>query len=101
MKGYVIKATYVEGMHAGKSYLIAKTGYCLDDDGIFFEDWCYKTLRAAKAVCTRKFKDNELRRKSERDDEKFQMEHRGRPAKSFYIYESETYEPYEVEMIQY
>ena len=32
MKRYLIKKTYTEGIHAGKSYLLRKGGYVTDEN---------------------------------------------------------------------
>ena len=95
---YLIKATYTEGSHAGKSYFIGKGGYVVDADGIQWDDWTYKTYGTANRVCKKLYEDNELSRKCERQDEAWRIK-KGFPPREWYIYEAQTYEPYPVEAI--
>ena len=98
MKGYLIKTTYTEGTHAGKSHLLGK-GTRVMDGHICWSEYCYKTLGAAKRICKLWYEDNELSKKCERVDEACRIARGGKP-KNWYIYESKTYEPYEVEMVE-
>ena len=99
MKAYIIKTTYTEGPHAGKSYLRNKQGYIIDDCCIHWADTCYLTLKGAKIACSKLFNENELNRRIERQDEAFRVS-QGKAPKEWCIYESETFEPYEVEAIE-
>lgn len=99
MKAYIIKKTYTERIHSGKSHLLFKDGYVADDCAIFWADRCYKTLKGARIACTKLFENNELNRRIERQDEAFRVS-QGKAPKEWYIYESETFEPYEVEAIE-
>lgn len=96
MPRYLIKATYMEGPHAGKSYLLQKGGMVTDEDSTQWDDTTYKTKGIAQRVCRQLYEDNELSRKIERQDEQIRIK-RGQGPKSFYLYESETFEPYPVE----
>lgn len=96
MKGYVIKKTYTEGTHKSESYLLGKGTKIMD--GIMWADYCYKSIGIAKRICKMWYDDNELSRRIEREDEKRRISKGGKP-KDWYIYESATYEPYEVEMV--
>lgn len=53
---YIIKATYLEGAHAGKTYFLGVNGYVVDENPI--QPSCYKTLKAAKMVATRYNNEN-------------------------------------------
>lgn len=98
MTRYLIKVTYTEGEHKGTSYLLRKSGYVTDDNSIQWEDTTYKTEGIARRVCKRLYADNELSRKCERMDEQIRIKRGGKP-KDWYIYESQTYEPYPVEVV--
>lgn len=98
MKGYLIKVTYLEGEHKGRSYLLEKGGYVASDSALYLAYTAYKTLRAAKGVCTRLYKDNEAYKKLERATDTWNIKHGKRP-KDFYIYKSCSYEPFEVEVM--
>ena len=99
MKGYLIKVTYTEGEHKGKSYLLGKGTKVMD--GITNWDYnCYKTLGIAKRICKKWYEDNELSKRIERKDEAAWVA-KGYKAKDWYIYESKTFEPYEVEMFKW
>ena len=98
MKGYLIKVTYTEGKHIGKETLIAKDGRVVDDFNFFWTEICYKSLATAKRACQRRYEENELNRKIERENEAVRIA-RGKGKKEFYIYVHESYEPVEVEMI--
>ena len=97
MTRYLIKITYLEGPHEGKSHLIRRGGRCTDEGDIQWDDTTYASEGIAKRVCKRLYTDNELNRKIERQDEAVRIK-RGRPAKEYYIYESCSYEPYPVEV---
>lgn len=98
MKRFLIKVTYLEGIHKGTSYLMKKGGYVTDEDSIHWVEEAYKTEGICKRVCKHLFEENELGKRSERMDEAIQMR-KGKPAKSFYIYESQSFEPYEVDAV--
>ena len=98
MKRYLIKVTYLEGAHKGRSYLLRKGGYVEDEDKTHYVEDTYKTYGTAQRVCRHLYEENELSRKIEREDEAVRIK-RGRPAKEWYIYESEAYEPFEVEAV--
>lgn len=95
---YLIKATYTEGVHNGKTYLLRKGGYVTDEGNIEWLDTTYKTESIARRVCERMYEENELFRKIEREDEAVKIR-KGFSPKSSYIYESKTYEPYPVETV--
>ena len=99
MKGYLIKVTHTEGAHAGKSYLLGKDTRVMTDC-IPWADRCYKTLGIAKRICKKWYEENESSRACERREEAARIARGGKP-KDWYIYESETYEPYEVEMVEW
>lgn len=101
MKRYLIKVTYTEGIHAGESYLLTKGGYCTDEDSIHWEERCYKTEGIARRICKKLYEDNELSRKIERQDEECRIKRGLGGKKDWYIYESKTYEPFEVDAVEY
>lgn len=98
MTRYIIKCTYTEGIHAGESYYLTKGGYVTDEKQCQWEDTTYKTKGIAQRVCNKMYKENELNRAIERAD----MEYAKKTGRKFHrtwcIYESETYEPYPVEL---
>lgn len=96
MKGYVIKVTYLTGRHKGKTYLMKKGGYVTEERYHHFESDVYKTLGTAKRVCTVYHNNNERDYNSERRMNEYNIS-KGRPAKDWFIYELESYEPFEVE----
>lgn len=100
MKRYLIKVTHTEGIHTGKSYLLQKGGHATDEQSIQFIDTTYKTLAIAKRVCKRLYEENERKKRIEIQNEAIRIK-RGFSPKSFFIYESNTYEPFEVEVIDY
>ena len=98
MKGYLIKVTYLDGRHKGKSYLMKRGGYVVEERHLnyLYQDDVYKSLGNVKAVCTRLFNNNERNRRIEDADRKRAIE-KGREVHDWYIYEHESYEPFEVE----
>ena len=96
MKGYVIKVTYLTGRHKGKSYLMKKGGYVTEEHNYHFESDVYKTLGIAKRVCTIYRKNNERDYNAERRTNEYNIS-KGRPSKDWFIYELESYEPFEIE----
>ena len=100
MKRYLIKVTYLEGDHKGESYLIKKGGYYTDESHIQWDETTYKTEGICKRVCKHLYEENEINKRWERNDEKIGIK-KGRPPKKRYIYESQSYEPYEVEAVDF
>lgn len=99
MKRYLIKATYLEGKHAGRSYLLRKGGYVTDEGAYQWEDTTYATLGIAQRVCKQYAERNEQDRDLERGQEVFDLKTgRRKEPKAWYIHELESYEPYEVEV---
>ena len=96
MKGYVIKVTYLTGRHKGRTYLMKKGGYITEEHYHHFESDVYTTLRTAKRVCTVYRKNNERDYNDERRTNEYNIS-KGRPPKDWFIYELESYEPFEVE----
>lgn len=95
---YVIKATYLDGPHKGKSCTLMKGGYvgATTEDEIenytYWHDECYKTLGSCKAVCARLKKDNdfEVEYYQRHKDEKYALP-----------YYPESFEPIEATNILY
>jgi hypothetical protein len=97
MKKYIIKVTYLEGAHEGKSYFLNKDGYVVDNLDYVWQD-CSYTLSACKAVCTRKEKTNT----AEAIFEKRERERRiseGKTVSKYPLYTMCSYEPYEIETV--
>ena len=98
MTKYIIKTTYLEGIHKGKEHYLNKGGYVVDEhlDHIWQED-AY-TLAACKAVCTRKEKRNI-------EDVTFEKRYRerriaeGKTVSKYPVYALEKYEPYAIETV--
>ena len=95
MGRYLIKSTYLEGPHEGQSHLLRKGGYVTEEGRYEFEDTTYASKSIAERWCKHFFEENERNRKIERQDEAWKVARGGKP-KSFYLYMSESYEPYEV-----
>ena len=97
---YLIKATYLEGPHAGTSYFLRKEGYVTDLYQYQWEDTTYSSKGAAQRACTRKTKDNDWEVSNERKWNQFNAEH-GRRVKGEkdFIYWPEKYEPIHVDCI--
>ena len=98
MAHYLIKKTYLDGPHAGKSYYLTKGGYVVDLDKTHFESDTYKTLGHAKRRCDQLYMDNFANIRWERFDEQLNIKKGLRPKKHFIYYE-ESYEPVEVDAI--
>lgn len=96
---YLIKATYLEGPHCGESYLLRKGGFVTDFPSIQWDDTTYKTEGICKRVCKHMFEENELNRRIERREEQWKIQKGGQP-KKWYIYESQKYEPYAVDVVE-
>ena len=56
---YLIKATYLEGPHAGKVYFLRKGGFVTDLYQYQWEDTTYSSRSTAQRFCTRRTKDND------------------------------------------
>ena len=96
MKGYVIKVTYLTGRHKGKTYLMKKGGYVTEERFHHFESDVYKTLGIAKRVCTMYRNNNERDYNCERNYNDYKIS-KGEEGKEWFIYELESYEPFEIE----
>lgn len=96
MKRFLIKVTYLDGLHKGEWYLMRKGGYVTQLDCPHFESETYATEAIVKRVCTRLYNNNELNRKLEDRDREYAKQ-KGREVHEWHIYEHESYEPYEIE----
>jgi hypothetical protein len=97
MKKYIIKATYLEGIHVGKTYYLNKQGYVITNLDSVWQDSSY-TLSSCKAVCTRKEKINT----AEAIFEKRTRERRiaeGKTVSPYPLYVMQKYEPFEIETV--
>lgn len=95
--GWIIKATYLTGRSKGRSYFLRKGGY-VTEGGYIWSDQAYKTKGFAERECKRLKKYYELSYRSERQDNEIMIKKGLKPKDSF-IYELESFEPYEVEII--
>ena len=98
MKRYLIKVTYLDGEHAGTSYLLRKGGYVTDERNIEWKSTTYASYNIALRQCKRLFDENELNIQIERRDREYAKK-RGRYFRDWNIYNKESYEPYEVEAV--
>ena len=92
MVRYLIKVTYLEGEHEGKTYLLRKGGYVTDENNLEWEDTTYARKKFAQKWCKELEYRNRLDRDIERRDEQERIRRGGKP-NSFYIYHYERYEP--------
>ena len=90
---YLIKVTYISGPHEGKEHLLQKGGYVTDEDSPQWEDTTYASLGMAMKECRRLTAKNKADYEDERIYNQIRIKH-GDPAKEFFIYELEKYEPY-------
>ena len=96
MKGYVIKVTYLSGAHKGRSYFLKKGGYIYSDGEFVLADNVYKSEAVAKRVCSLYANNNERDYLSERSYNEYRIS-KGHKGCDWFIYELESYEPYELD----
>ena len=97
MKRYLIKVTYLEGSHAGHTYLLRKGGYVTEEGHIEWDDTTYATRGIAQRVCNKLKVDNDTNIDIERKNREWATK-RGKTFRDFNIYEAQSYEPYEVDV---
>lgn len=99
MTKYIIKVTYLEGVHAGKVHYLDKTGYVVDDllNNIWQED-AYTTFGRCKAVCTRKEEKNTAEAIFEKRQRERQIAE-GKMVSKHPLYVMKKYEPYAIETV--
>lgn len=93
MDGYLIKATYITGPHAGKSYLLRKGGYVTDETQGQWADTVYKT----EAICKRRCEKMTVESDTEYYIETTSRANRrmaGKEVSRYRIHEKMIYEPY-------
>lgn len=95
MSRYLIKTTYLEGPHQGKSHLIRKGGYVTDEQTFQWNDTTYASKSIVERWCKHFLEENEENRRIERSNEAWRIARGGKPC-LFYLYFSKSYEPYEV-----
>ena len=95
MSGYLIKGTYLTGIHKGETYLLRKGGYVTDESQYQWGDTMYKSIGQALRICRKLKEENELDYAIERRNNEWAIAKGGKP-KEFFIYELESYEPYMV-----
>lgn len=97
MMRYLIKVTYTDGAHAGKSYLLSKGGYVTDESDVHWEETTYKTLGLCRHICKLAYEDNEQSVAQERADNEWRLAH-GKEPYRYHIYDHCSFEPYAVEI---
>ncbi len=60
MKKYLIEGKYTEGQHKGKTFVLAKGGYVVNNIYLVFVSDCYDTKKAAQMVATKMTKRNKF-----------------------------------------
>lgn len=95
MARYLIKATYESGIHKGKTYLLRKGGYVTDEIDFQWDDTTYKSRAIAERQCKRLKEENDLNYVIERRENEYRIS-KGKKGKDWFIYDMESYEPYEV-----
>ena len=97
MTKYVIKATYIEGDHKGKTYFLNKGGYVVSNLEYVWQDSSYD-LRTCKAVCTKYAKHNAAQHKAELAEREYR-ERKGKENSKYRLYYLMSYEPYAIETV--
>lgn len=95
--GWIIKGAYLTGMHEGKTFFLRKGGYVTDGEKTW-SDFAYKTKGFAERECKRLKEYYDQSYRSERQDNEINIK-KGLKAKEWFIYELQSFEPYEVELI--
>lgn len=95
---YLIKATHVDGPHAGKVYILRKGGYVTDIKQYQWEDTTYASKGMAQRVCDRMKKEQDAEFDWERRQDSINIRS-GKAGKKEYqfLYWHETYEPIPVD----
>ena len=96
--GWIIKVTVLTGDRAGHEYYMRKGGY-IANGGEEWPEWCYKTKGYARRECRRLKEDNDLSYRIERQDQAMKVK-MGIRKEDFFLYELESYEPYEVKLLE-
>lgn len=96
MKGYLIKGTYLTGIHKGKTFLLRKGGYVTDEKQYQWSDTLYKSEGQALRVCRKLKEESDLNYRIEREDNARAIA-KGKPGKEFFYFEHESYEPFPVD----
>ena len=99
MKGYIIKATYLTGPNAGKSYFLQKGGCLTADPDVQWSHNCYQTEDACMSVCRQIGCDNIINHMVEEKTRELQIQN-GHTVSDSMMYELEYYEPYFVKTVR-
>lgn len=97
---YLIKATYLEGPHEGETYFLRKDGHVTEADFPQGFSDTYASKASAARRCRKLESDNTIDRNIERREETHRIK-KGKPPKEWYLYHLESYEPFEVEAIDF
>lgn len=97
MTKYIVKTTYLDGIHAGKEYYLVKGGYVTDNLECVWQDMSY-SLSACKAVCARYAKKNEIDVRIEKQDREYAIAH-GKTVSKYPLYNLEKFEPFAIETV--
>lgn len=95
MTRYLIKTTYLEGIHKGKEYYLEKGGY-VGDPKYAYMDNTYDE-KACKMVCAKYSKSNKFNRDFEQRDRAERIA-KGKTVSKYPIYYLESFEPFAVEI---
>lgn len=97
MKKYIIKVTYLEGIHAGKEYYLNKQGFVVDNFGSIWQDSSY-TERGCKTACAKLEKNNNAEAAAEKAEREWNIA-AGRKVSNYPIYVRSKYEPFAIETV--
>ena len=98
MTMYIIKGTYLEGVHKGKVFYLNKGGYVVDiqHNSVWKED-AY-TEKGCKIACSRMTKNNEAENIAEKRVRAYR-ESKGLRVSPLMLYELQSFEPFAIETV--
>lgn len=97
MKKYIIKVTYLEGIHEGKTHHLGKGGYIVTNLDFVWQEDSY-TLSTCKSVCTRLENQNNRLAEAEKRERAYNAA-KGRHVSKYPIYIVSKYEPFMIETV--
>lgn len=98
MTGWVIKTTYTDGIHKGRSYYMVKGGYCRSvETAEVWDDEAYLTESAAKRVCTMYVKNNARDIAFEKAEQEYRRRKGYKPM--MHMFDPEAYEPVQIKVL--
>ena len=99
-KRYIIKETYLSGIHAGESFYVDRHDFVVDLQPDFFTEDTY-SLTGAKIACTRKLANNNINLKIERAERERREKEGKEQFLKYPLYEDMSFEPYEVNAVDF